>query len=394
MPYRYFIENHIRINVINVIRDGSIILLLLIAALIFGCEKVESLKATSIDLGNHPVYSKYEFWPEDNVIDIGIQPLGIPIGVIPEVMRRDLVLRKGLADKGLGIRFHSFLKGSDLNYYLARGDLEVVMGGDMPALTAAATDDITIVSLVKKGFTSLVAAEPMMVEDLRGKRIGYPFGSNAHYALLQTLELNGVGENEVRLVRLNVPEMADALASGKIDAFAAWEPFPTMALQKHAGFAVIHRSLSTSYMYMAREFEKKHPEAARMILASQIRALSWMDRDKRNLLKACSWNLEARQEFAGRKQFLTVREIAELTHKGLLGITTTPSIPEDYLSEQGMLHREFEFLKGMGLVPDPIKWSRVHDSFDLEMINEAIEDSAGYRLGAYEYFDTAGKDGK
>ena len=44
----------------------------------------------------------------------------------------------------------------------------------------------------------------MLIKDLRGKLIGYPFGSNAHYALLQTLSAAGLRETDVHLVRLNV----------------------------------------------------------------------------------------------------------------------------------------------------------------------------------------------
>lgn len=362
------------------------IVIVLLTLLMPGCERPGAPEDRAApDLGNHPVYSKYELSARDNVIHMGIQPLGIPIGVITEAMRRDRVLEQELSGLGLAIRFHPFLKGADVNYFLEKGSLQVAVGGDMPAITAAANQDILVVSLVKKGFTSIVADGPMMVGELRGRRIGYPYGGNAHYALLDVLSSHGLAEADVRLIRLNVNEMAEALSKGKIDAFAAWEPFPTMALMKDSGFAVIHKSISTSYLYMDRGFQEKHPKAARLVLASQIRAMRWMDKSSRNLLAAARWNLHARAGFSKIKQVLTERQIADLTVAGLLGITKTPSIPEAYILKDGMLYREFVFLRELGKVPSSVRWGKVRDSFDTGYINEILMDPARYRLQAFDF---------
>ena len=183
------------------------------------------------DLSDHPVYRDYHFGKADHVIDFGTQPVWLPTCMISETMRRDVLLKKALAEQGLEIQFHSFLKGADVNYFLARGDLEVGIGGDMPALSAAANSGVHIVALTQQGFCSIVAREDMLMKELRGKRIAYAFGSNAHYALLQSLASAGLRERDVRLIPLDVTEMPDALADGTINAFSAWEPTPTIALR-------------------------------------------------------------------------------------------------------------------------------------------------------------------
>jgi len=95
--------------------------------------EIQEPRGASIqDLSVHPIYSKYTFGAaNENVIDFGIQPIGVQIRVISEVMRRDQVLIKALSDLGQEIKFHSFLKGTDVDFSLERGILELALGGDM-----------------------------------------------------------------------------------------------------------------------------------------------------------------------------------------------------------------------------------------------------------------------
>lgn len=115
----------------------------------------------------------------------------------------------------------------------------------MPALSAAATMDIIIPVLMQQGFISILARQPMLIRKLRGKRIGYAFGSNAHYALLSILSSAGITEDDVQLVSMDTHEMADALSQGTIDAFSAWEPTPAIARARYPDFVTIHQKLTT-----------------------------------------------------------------------------------------------------------------------------------------------------
>lgn len=345
------------------------------------------------DLSNHPVYSKYSFGgANENVIDFGVQPLGVPIGVISEAISRDGVLKRALMEQGLEIRFHPFLKGADLNFFLLRGDLEAAVGGDMPAIAAAAVSDVLIVSLVKQGFSSIVAKKHMLIKDLKGKRIAYPFGSNAHYALLQTMSSAGLSETDVRLVSLNITEMADALAQGKIDAFTIWEPRTTIALAKFDDFVIIHKSLSSSYMYFTRSFVDQHPEAARQIVASQLRGMRWMSSQKKNLLDVCRWALKTGKDFSGKAQLLTPEQYAAIVKNDLLDIAPVPTIPQSDIEPQGKLFREFQFLQGLGGIPESAGWSKIQNSFNRTMIEEVLSKANKYPLDIYAYPNEGIKD--
>ena len=374
----------LRYKLVGVLLVAVVVLLITIVR--FRTGKIETVSdVLPPDMSDHPIYSKYEFGETANIIDIGIQPLEIPPGIISEAMKRDTVLEDALSGLGLEARFHPFLKGADINFFLRRGDMEVVFAGDMPTVTAATTLDIIVVTLTKMGFNSIVTRERMLLKNLRGKRIAYAFGSNAHYSLLEALANAGLKENAVRLIPLDVTEMPDALAKGEIDAFSAWEPTPAAALARSDGFVAIHRTISTSYMYFARSFAEKNPEAASQIVASQSRSMMWMQQQRQNLLQACRWTLQAGENLSGEKPTLSAKQYAALMQRDMLDFMSVPVIPDNSLAPNGSLHREFEFLKNLGEMPSSSDWDSVRGSFDSRIINEVLASPKKYGLGEYRY---------
>lgn len=359
----------------------------LLVTVVFPGLREEDLPSTAStpDLSSHPIYSNYQFGQDANVIDVGIQPLWLPPGIIAEAMRHDIILRNALAEQGFEVRFHSFLKGADVNYFLQRGDLEVGVAGDMPVLTACATSDILITTLIQRGFSCIVANKHILLEELEGKRVGYAFGSNAHYALLHALSLAGLEETDVHLIPLDVNEMAEALDNGEIDAFSAWEPTPTIATSSYPDQVVIHRSLTSGYLYFSSSLASQHPEAVRQIVASELRALNWMQDDVQNLLAASQWSLQAAQDFSGQPPMLTLNQYVELANDDLLGMSSIPTVPEKDLSSQGPLFQELRFLQALGKIPDHLGWDDVTPCFDLAILEQLLLETEKYQLNTYEY---------
>lgn len=195
--------------------------LISLLASLAGCVSAGDEPPTAVALGQHPLYSQYEFSSDDNVIDFGTQPLWVPTSNISETIARDAILRATLANLGFTLRLHPFFKGDDINYFMRSGDLEGGIVGDMPAIRLAAQHDLTVVSIIQKGFAAIVSQEIFLVEELRGKRVAYPLGSNAHYYLLKTLREAGLDQGDVTLAAFDVNAMAAALQTGEVDAFAA-----------------------------------------------------------------------------------------------------------------------------------------------------------------------------
>ena len=354
-------------------------------ALLKTCKAEDQSIVKAQDFSHHPVYSKYKFNNAENVINLGVQPLYSPTGFITEVMKRDAVLRKNLSASGMEARYYAFLKGGDVNCFLRNGDIDVGIGGDMPAITAAATMDTVIPALIQQGFTSVVAKRSMLIRELRGKKIGYAFGSNAHYALLKALSSGRLSEDHVKLIPMDVNEMPEALQSGKVIAFSAWEPTPAITLMKYSENVVIHRYLSSGYIYFTKIFSDKYPEVVRQIVAAEIRALRWMQSSRENLLKASEWALQASERLTMQKVELSVEENASLAEDDILGITSAPIIPQNDLRQNGSLFTEFEFLKALNQIPASANWKKVRGSFDLQIMIDVVTHSKEYKLNEFNY---------
>ena len=337
------------------------------------------------DLSRHPLYSKHDFGTTPNVINFGTQPLFVPAGVITEVMKRDRILRKGLKKIGLEIRFHPFLKGDDINFFLKQGKIDVAIAGDMPTITMAATGDIVVTALAQQGFSSLVARGPLTLAALKGRRIGYPPVSIAHYMLLAALSATGLEEGDVRMVPLENNQMADALATGRVDAIAAWEPVPTITLRKIANAAIIYRYLNSSYLYFSRSLADRHPDAVALIVASMVRSFAWLKAREGHLRLAGQWNADAGLRFQPQTAALSADEIATLTLKDILSITSAPIIPERDLGANGSLRSKYDFLEAQGKLSPAATWDKVLKSFDRAIITRVLANRKKFQINSFDY---------
>ncbi len=345
----------------------------------------EYSKSNFPDLSSHAIYSKYDFNNTEHVVNLGTQPFFLPTGFITELMKRDTILHDALSESGIEVRFFPFLKGNDVNFFLRRDDIDVGIGGDMPTITAAATMDITVSSIIQQGFTSIVARHPMLIRDLKGKNIAYAIGSNAHYALLRALSSDGLNEEQVHLIPMDVNKMPAALMAGEIEAFSAWEPTPSITLLGNPESAIIHKHISSGFMYFSKPFSESHPEIVRQIVAAEIRALKWIKSSRQNLLLASELSMQSSNELTNQNMGLTVDQNSVLAEGDIIGLSSMPSIPRNDLRQDGPLHMEFKLLKNLGKIPDSAIWEKVHKSFDLQIIIDILADYKKYRLNEFNY---------
>lgn len=357
----------------------------LLCLLLSLCVAPLAFAGSESDLASHPVYATYQFGREGKVADFGTQPLAVPIGVISAVMQHDQILKKALAERGWEFRSHDFLKGPDINFFLQRGDLDLAVAGDWPTITFAASHDITVVGLVKQGFSAIVSKKISRLKDLMGKRISVVLGSTAHYGLLVALKTVGLKEADVTLIPLEINEVGEALAQGRVDAFAAWEPVLSNTLRAHPEFKVMQRFLNSSYLYFSKNFLKNNPEAADLLVAAYIRALRWMRQDNANLIRAVEWNLASNEKLLGKPSGLSVQDVAKTTTEDILKIAHSPVVPRQDLADNGSIRRAFTFLQEQGKIPASVTWAKISASFDRTLIDKILADPKKYHLFEYNY---------
>jgi ABC-type nitrate/sulfonate/bicarbonate transport system substrate-binding protein len=348
---------------------------------------LNSLPAAAADY-----FDSYGLVSDSATLDLGAQPLGYPSGVITAVMGRDRILAKALLEVRRPLKVHPFKRGADMLPLLADGRLEAGLLGDMPTLLAAAEGRVWIAGLVKQTSTAIVARGDLQVRDLLGKRIAYVEASSAHLTLLQGLAAAGIAPAQVKLLAMSVSEMPAALQRGEIDAFAAWEPAPTMALAQSEKNHIVFRSHSSDYFVIQREFAKQSPLAAQQLLAGYLRALEWMRRSQHNLERAARWALADTQAFAGlptaagpASPAITMGQIGTITRREILDVASAPVILVN--PAELPLHKEFQFLVQLGKMPPTAKWAHVQAAFGYAGLEQVQAQARSFGVRSFDYAD-------
>jgi len=90
----------------------------------------------------------------------------------------------------------------------------------------------------------MIVAKPGIksVKDLKGKKIGLEVGLVEHLMLLNALKKAGLAESDVEIVNTPTNQTPQVLASGQVDAIAAWQPNAGQALGALAGSKAIYTS--------------------------------------------------------------------------------------------------------------------------------------------------------
>lgn len=87
--------------------------------------------------------------------------------------------------------------------------------------------DLRIIMTITEGLYYILARRSAGIataSDLKGKRIATYANSSAAFYLDRVLRRNGISNADVTIVPLRIPEFADALVSGRVDAISMWQP--------------------------------------------------------------------------------------------------------------------------------------------------------------------------
>lgn len=140
-----------------------------------------------------------------------------------------------LATKGVKVNWIEFTAGPQMLEALNVGSIDFGLVGETPPVFAqAAGADLLYVGVeppAPKAEKVLVPKDSPIqsVKDLKGKRIALNKGSNVHYLLVKLLENAGLQYSDVTVAFLPPADARAAFESGRVDAWAIWEPFAAAA---------------------------------------------------------------------------------------------------------------------------------------------------------------------
>ncbi|MFI5795722.1 ABC transporter substrate-binding protein [Streptomyces sp. NPDC051677] len=139
------------------------------------------------------------------------------------------------------IKWSTFTSGPPLLEAVNAGAVDIGGVGNTPPVFAAGADSkITVVSAfhgASKGDAVLVPNDSKLTKtaQLKGRSIAVAQGSSAHYQLVASLEAAGLTLSDVKVKYLQPADALAAFTSGKVDAWAVWDPYTSQVLQAEKG---------------------------------------------------------------------------------------------------------------------------------------------------------------
>jgi sulfonate transport system substrate-binding protein len=114
------------------------------------------------------------------------------------------------------------------------------VGNTPPVFAAGADSKSTVVAAwhgTSKGDTVLMPndSKPTDTEQLKGRSVAVAQGSSAHYRLVASLKQAGLSLGDVDVKYLQPADALAAFASGKVDAWAVWDPYTSQVLKAKQG---------------------------------------------------------------------------------------------------------------------------------------------------------------
>lgn len=200
-----------------------------------------------------------------------------------------VTMEKGFfAEQGVEVEIEGIFKaGPEIMSAFAAGALDMAYVGESPATTAVANKatNVVAVSQVNTGGSAIVVKKDSSLTNLRdliGRTIAVPGHSTVQDFLLR----KGLSQKEISLTDLNIivlkpPEMITALEHDQIDAFIAWEPYPSQANTLGIG-----RNLLSSWeiwanhpccvIVVSKNFLKSHKDKVKAVVQANINATKFI----------------------------------------------------------------------------------------------------------------------
>lgn len=146
-----------------------------------------------------------------------------------------------LDDLNYKIRWSTFTSGPPLLEAVNAKAVDIgAVGNTPPVFAAGAGSKISVVAAshgTAAGEAILVPNDSPLKkpQDLKGKSVAVAQGSSAHFQLIASLKEAGLAFKDVKVKYLQPADALAAFTSGKVDAWAVWDPYTSQVLQGKKG---------------------------------------------------------------------------------------------------------------------------------------------------------------
>lgn len=271
-----------------------------------------------------------------------------PLNVPSIVEKEKGIFTETFEDMGISVEYAELTSGADQTQALASGDVQVLyaVGATSVILSAANGADIKVLNMYSRSpeaFCMYSQDESIASpEDLRGKTIAGPAGTNLHELLASYLATADMTIEDVNYVNMTIPEAKAALDGGSIDA-ALLAGAPAY-IAKEQGYHLITNGAGLIDAIIAvavtEEFYNVHPEVIEKLTQAQNEILAFINENEEEALEMAANTLEL--DIEAVKEMYTYYDFStEITEADKQGLQNTA----DFMFEAGMIENKLDATK-------------------------------------------------
>jgi len=233
----------------------------------------------------------------------------VTIGVAEQILSAPLIIaaEKGyFADEGLDVTVKYYTFGRVCIEAMFAGEVNLATVAQMPiVMNGFKRDDFSIISVFayNNDDSKIIVRKDRIRagSDLKGKKIGTPFGTSAHFFLDIYLNYSNVPKTSVEVIDILAQNLPDAMKNGKVDAISSFEPYAyeTLQLQHDNTMRLEKIDLFKEAFTIVgmRDFIKDHPEALKIVLRSIDKGIAFIKNNKRESIEILTKKLKVDDKF-------------------------------------------------------------------------------------------------
>ena len=227
----------------------------------------------------------------------------ITMGYMPVITNLASPILDYASVEGDGIRFKAlkFSSFAEMGESLRNGQIDAAfIIAPLAIELRQQGEDIKVVYIGNRHESTLVARNDLEVNsiyDLVGKTVAVPMRFSGHnLSILQLIENNGLN-GRIKVVEMNPPDMAAALATGSLDAYYVGEPFAAQTL-KSGDAKLVHYvedvwdGFICNLIMVRQDWIDKDPAAVKALVEGAARSGLWAKNNPKEaaVIAAKYWN--------------------------------------------------------------------------------------------------------
>ena len=253
-----------------------------------------------------------------------------------------------------------------MNAAMMGGEVDMAVIGAAPGANAVAQGiPIKVIYVIDYSTAAegLVARSPIDdVKGLIGKKIATPFVSSSHFGLLTTLNLAGIGLDQVKIVDMRPADMLAAWHQKNIDAAFIWSPHLTRMASMEGKILYTSGDIAEAtkltraawdIVYARAEFVEKYPELVEAYVRAVDRAVK---RYQSNPPRSSGFRQKSYGCDNSRRDEIADGRICHCNGETTIGTAMVPGIGDDFACHGCVLQRD-------GAIGQSTEQGRIRESY-------------------------------